>query len=297
MKKLLAFAMLVGMAVVARPAAFGANTAVWESNKSHIDTTDLSNLGPYYWFANFANPNPVTNAATDSFEARNLPSWVHLETRHAFIGKDDSGLNNDDNPRTGYSFVENSIGTAGGATVGGQPNFNDLILPGGVSGRSGQVLEVQQGLNNTTTQLFLRILDGAPESFRIWVVTDNGAGTNFNIQNRIRVGLRDTDGPPGFLGDPDQVEAEAHPGGSGSRLIGQANSIPESNNGIADAWSFLLTGVNEHDVITVRPTGGAGFTNYAGFAGLIIQPVPEPSVALLAWIGGIPAVLRRRWGR
>lgn len=283
--------------LIALPPVSGANVVTWEPTRSLIDTTDYSGIGPYYWFANFNNPTPTTTATTDAFEARNLPSWIHLETRHAFIGKDDSGLNDDNTSRTGYSFVENSAGTAGGGTVGGQPNFNTLTLPGGLTGVSGQVLELQQGLNNTTSQLLIRILDGAPESFRVWVVTDNGAGANFNVQNRIRVNLRDTNGPLDFLGDIDQVEDEAHPGGPGSRLIGQANSIPEANNGIADAWSFLLTGVNEHDIVTVRPTGGAGFTNYAGFAGLVIQTVPEPSGIALACVGGIPAILRRRWRR
>ena len=225
-----------------------------------------------------------------------MPSWIHLETRHAFIGKDDSGVNSDTTFRTGYSFVENGTQTAGGGTVGGLPNtFNRLTLPDGLSGVSGQVLELQQGLNNTTTQLAIRILDGAPESFRIWVVTDNGAGTSFNVQNRIRVGLRNTVGPPTFEGgDTLQVEAEALPGGF--RLAGQAGSIPAATNGLADAWSFLLNSVEENDLVTIRPSGGAGFTNYAGFAGLIIQPIPEPASATMVGIAlaGVGLIRRSR---
>lgn len=253
-----------------------ANTVTWEAANSLVDTTNYSGVGPYYWFANFNNPTAVTGAATDASEARNLPSWLRLETRHAFIGKDDSGLAADSTIRTGYSFVENGAGTAGGGTVGGQPNFNTLTLPGGLSGVSGQVLELQQGLNNTTSQLAIRVLEGAPDALRIWVVTDNGAGANFNIQNRIRINLRNTDGSPNYADVGATVEAEALP--EGLRLI-QAGSAAYANNGLADAWSFKLGGVQTNDVITIRPTGGAGFTNYAGFAGLIVEPVPEPEMA------------------
>lgn len=255
-----------------------ANTVSWEAANSLVDTTNYSGVGPYYWFANFNNPTAVTGAATDASEARSLPSWLHLETRHAFIGKDDSGLNADSTIRTGYSFVENGAGTAGGGTVGGQSNFNTLTLPSGLSGISGQVLELQQGLNNTTSQLAIRVLDGAPDALRIWVVTDNGAGANFNIQNRIRINLRNTDGSPNYADVGGTVEAEALP--EGLRLI-QAGSAAYANNGLADAWSFKLGGVQANDIITVRPTGGAGFTNYAGFAGLIIQPIPEPATATM----------------
>lgn len=289
--------LLAGSLVLAVTSFAHANTVVWEAASSLVDTTNYSGIGPYYWFANFNNPAPTSFpavGATDASEARNLPSWLHLETRHDFIGKDDSGLNSDSTFRTGYSFVENSAGTAGGGSVGGLSNFNTLTLPDGSSGISGQVLELQQGLNNTTTQLAIRVLDGAPESFRIWVVTDNGAGTGFNVQNRIRVGLRNTSGPPTFEGgDTLQVEAEALP--EGLRLI-QDGSASYANNGIADAWSFKLGGVEPNDIITVRPTGGAGFTNYAGFAGLIIQPIPEPATATTIGLAlvGLSCIAGRR---
>lgn len=271
--------LLIGLSWPSLASSVRANSVVWEQSQSRVDTTNYSSLGPYYWFANFNNPTPVTNAATDSFEARNLPNWVHFETRSAYIGKDDSGLVSDTTIRTGYSFEENGAHTAGGATTGGQPNFNFLTLPGGlVSGISGEALEVNQGLNNTSSQLQFRVLAGAPDSIRLWVVTDNGSGANYAAQRRIRVSLRDTTGPPTYTGDSNVVEAEALPGGVSLIATG---SDPLAANGVADAWSFLLTGLKENDIITVRPSGAnasfPGGPHYAGFAGLIIQPVPEPS--------------------
>ncbi len=278
------------------PLAGQANVVVWESANSKIDTTNYTGLGESWWFANFGNPNPVVGATTDSFEARNLPSWIRLETRHSFIGKDDTGVGTDATPRTGYSFVENSSGTAGGDTVGGQPNFNTLTLPNGVSGVSGQVREIQQGLNNTSTQAFLRILPGAPDSFRLWVVTDNGSGANFSSDRRLRVSLRNTNGPPLYAGDLSVSEAEALPGGVA--LIG-TGSLPAANNGTADAWSFLLSGVQLNDVVAIRPTGSNVSGSYASFSGIIIQAIPEPSsmlmlAAIVGLGGGWQAVRIRR---
>lgn len=278
MKKYQPTRLIAGVLLLAATTFAQANTIQWEATNSLVDTTNYSGVGPYYWFANFNNPTAVTGAATDASEARNLPSWLHLETRHAYIGKDDGGLNADSTIRTGYSFVENGAGTAGGGTVGGQSNFNALTLPGGLSGISGQVLELQQGLNNTTSQLAIRVLEGAPSALRIWVVTDNGFGANFNIQNRIRINLRNSVGAPFYADSGASVEAEALPGGF--RLI-QDGSAAYANNGIADAWSFKLGGVEPNDIITVRPTGGAGFTNYAGFSGLLIQAIPEPASAFM----------------
>jgi hypothetical protein len=268
------------------------NSIAWEPSRSLIDAVDLSSLGPFYWFANFNNPGPVVNASADAFEARKLPSWLRLETREAFLGKDDSGAVADTTIATGYSFVENSSGTSGGKTVGGQPDFNVLTLPGGVSGISGQVLEVQQGLNSTSSQAFLRVLAGAPDAIRLWVVTDNGRGPQFSSQRRIRVILRDSTGAPNFDEiSGTRVEAEALP--NGKRLV-ESGSLPQANNGIADAWAFSLSGIRETDLITIRPTGGAGFGEYAGFAGILVQPIPEPTASGLAASAAAAATLLRR---
>jgi hypothetical protein len=273
------------------PAAWAVNSVVWESSQSRIDTTDYTGLAPYYWFANFNNATAVTGAAMNQNEARNLPSWIHFETDPAFIGKDDSGLNDDSTNRTGWSFTESPPN--GATSIGGQPGYNNLTLPNGSSGVSGNAVDSLSTTGNTSSMTALRILAGAPEAFRIWMVSDNGAGANFHSQIRMRVNLRDTAGPPLYDGDSDQQEGEALPNGV---RIGQT---PAGINGIADAWAFRVSGVNENDIVTLRPTSAGGIPgSLPGFAGFMIEVIPEPTSFLLLAIGVVgwlSAGSRRRW--
>jgi hypothetical protein len=68
--------------------AWAGNIVTWDSANSKIDTTNYTGLAPYYWFANFNSPNPVTGQPMDQNEARNLPSWIKLESRSDCIGRD-----------------------------------------------------------------------------------------------------------------------------------------------------------------------------------------------------------------
>jgi hypothetical protein len=166
-----------------------------------------------------------------------------------------------------------------------------LTLPNGASGRSGNAVDSLSTTGNTSSMASLRILPGAPSAFRIWMVTDNGSGANFHSQIRMRVNLRDTAGPPLFDMDADQQEGEALP--SGMR-IGQ---IPEGINGTADAWAFRVSGANANDILTLRPTSAGGIPgSLPGFAGFMIQVIPEPSSVLLLAMGVICAAfnIRRR---
>lgn len=289
----LAFGLAILFCVSATSKSQAANLVTWESTNSLIDTTNYTGLAPYYWFANFANSSAVTSAGMDQNEARNLPNWIHLETRPACKGFADDCSTADGTLRTGYSFTETGVG-GGSSSTGGQPGFNDLTLPVGTLGRSGQAVDTGSGFDTSTSMMEFRILSGAPDAFRMWVVVDNGAGANFNMESRLRVNLRDTNGPPDYTGDIDTSEAEAKPGGF--RLI-ETGSDPRANNGIADAWSFLLSGVNENDLVIVKPTS-TGFT-YGAFAGIMIQPIPEPSsmvLILLGCVGYCRVAPRRRWG-
>jgi hypothetical protein len=274
-------------------AAQAVNSIVWESGSSLKDTTNFTGLAPFYWFPNFANPNAVTLAPMDQNEARNLPSWLKLETRSACIGKDDGCVVADTTTRTGFSFSENVAGTVGATSIGGQPGYNTLTLPNGSSGRSGfaaDQLNVSTGGGNTSSMLTMRVRAGAPSLIRMWVVTDNGVDPEFHPQSRMRVSLRNTTGPPLYGGDSDQVEAEAMP--NGLRLI-TAGSDPQANNGLADAWAFRLGDLTLDDIITVRPTSNAA-NDIPGFAGLIIQVIPEPSSVVLLLLGTIGAFDARR---
>jgi hypothetical protein len=279
-----------GVSISVLQPVYAQNSVVWEASQSHIDRTNFSGLAPYYWFANFNNSAPVTGAPMNQNEVRNLPSWLHFETNPAFIGKDDGGVNNDATLRTGFSFTESPPN--GATSIGGQPGYNLLTLPNGASGRSGNAVDSLSTTGNTSSMAALRILPGAPNAFRIWMVTDNGSGANFHSQIRMRVNLRNTNGPPLFDGDLDQQEGEALP--SGMR-IGQ---IPEGINGTADAWAFRVSGANANDILTLRPTSAGGIPgSLPGFAGFMIQIIPEPSSALLLAIGllgsGVGARRRR----
>lgn len=282
-----AYLAVLGAACVALPTN-AANMVVWESANSLLDTTNYNGLAANYWFANFANSTAVTGAGMDQNEVRNLPNWIHLETNPACKGFADDCSTADSTTRTGYSFTETGTG-GGSSSTGGQSNFNNLTLPNGSSGISGQAIDTGSGTGTTTSFLTMRILPGAPSSFRMWVVLDNGSGTNFNSQGRLRVNLRNTTGGPAYGGDSDTAEAEALPGGL--RLDNAANA--NARNGIADAWAFLLSDVGTDDIVTVRPTSLAG--SYGAFAGIMIQAIPEPTSVVLAGLGlcGLGCARRR----
>jgi hypothetical protein len=266
--------------------AVAVNSVTWEASRSLVDTTNYTGLAPYHWFANFNNATAVTGAPMDQNEARNLPSWLHLESRPGCIGRADDCLTADSTIRTGFSFVETG---AGSTSTGGQANFNTMTLPNGTTGLSGQAVDNPDGPGTTAQMLFVRILPGAPSAFRMWVVTDSGSGANYNQQARIRVSLRGTNGPPDFTGDLDQVEAEAMPNGV---RIGQT---PVGMNGIADAWAFRLNDITLHDVFTVRPTGAGGVPgSFPAFAGIMIEVIPEPSSMMLLTIAALGTVSMRR---
>jgi hypothetical protein len=263
--------------ILAPQAVQAANSSVWEAGNSLIDTTNYAGLAPYYWFANFGNANNVSNQPMDQNEARNLPSWLHFETRSACIAKDDGCVTADATNRTGFSFSENTT-TLAGATSSGGPAFNTLTLPNASTGASGEAFDTLNSTGNTSSMMSMRILAGAPSSFRIWLVTDNGPGTQ---QARARVNLRNTTGPPLYGGDSDQVSGEALPGGQ--RLDNAVN--PLAHDGTADAWAFLLSDVNTDDVVTFQMTGGVGVL--PGFSGFMIQVVPEPTSASLLALGAV----------
>jgi hypothetical protein len=223
-------------------------------------------------------------------EVRNLPSWIHLETNPGCIGRADDCTTADATNRTGFSFSENTTTGTGGTSTGGQPTYNRLTLPNGATGISGQAVDTLSGTGNTSSFADLRILAGAPSMFRLWIVADNGdvTGGIYQDQSRMRTNIRDTGGPPAFDLDIEQTEAEAMPAGV---RIGQT---AVGHNGVADAWSFLFGDVEEHDLIVVRPTSAAG--SRPGFAGIMIQPIPEPSAMVLMALGcfGVASKRRRR---
>lgn len=247
-----------------------------------LDTTDYSVLGANtgYWFANFGNPNAVTGAPTNSFEVSNLPFWIHLDADPAHSGMDDTGTNPDGTDYTGYSFETVSNST------GGQPGWNVLTLPDGTTGLSGAAVDADNPSNNVDNWIKLRILPGAPTSATMWVVTDNwGTGAvNADPLSRLRVRTKLLDAGFNDVGDIDQVDSI--PG----------NPVP--NNGIADAYAFALTNMAPGDGLLIRISSGAS-PSHGSIAGLMFNPIPEPSSAVMLLLGAAGcgwARLRRRHG-
>ena len=246
-----------------------------------IDTTDFSVLGPNtgYWFANFGNPVAVTGAATNSFEASNLPYWIHLDADPAHTGMDDSGVIADGTGYTGYSFEDVSDST------GGQPGWNVLTLPDGTTGLSGAAVDADNGPNNVDNWIKMRFLPGAPSTATFWVVTDNwgSAAINADPLKRLRVRTKDLDAGFNDVGDFDQVDSD--PG------------EPLPNNGIADAYAFTLTNIIPGDGLVVRITSADDGQSHGSIGGLMFRPIPEPSSIALLLLGAAGAgwmTIRRR---
>ncbi len=236
-----------------------------------IDTTDYSVLGSNtgYWFANFGNPTAVTGDAMNSFEASKIPYWIHLDTNPAHVGKADDGTTNDTSEYTGFSFSDD---TPISSSTGGQTTWNTLMLPDGTTGISGAAVDTSNGSANTDNWVFMRILPGAPSTAKMWVVTDNwGSGAvNADPNSRLRVRTKLLDGTFMDIGD-----------------ISQVDSIPGNpviNNGIADAYAFTLTDITPGDGLLIRIGSGA-FPSHGSIAGVMFNPIPEPSSIALLFVG------------
>jgi len=245
-----------------------------------IDTTDYSVLGPNtgYWFANFGNPVAVTGAPTNSFEASNLPFWIHLDADPAHTGMDDTGVIADGTGYTGYSFEDVSDST------GGQPGWNVLTLPDGTTGLSGAAVDADNPPNNVDNWIKMRFLPGAPSTATMWVVTDNWgtAAVEADPLKRLRVRTKDLDAGFNDIGDFDQVDS----------IPGE----PLPNNGIADAYAFTLTNIIPGDGLVVRISSADDGQSHGSIAGLMFR-VPEPSSAVMLLLGAVAcgfARLRRR---
>ena len=245
-----------------------------------IDTTDFSVLGPNtgYWFANFGNPVAVTGAPTNSFEASNLPFWIHLDADPAHTGMDDTGVIADGTGYTGYSFEDVSDST------GGQPGWNVLTLPDGTTGLSGAAVDADNPPNNVDNWIKMRFLPGAPSTATMWVVTDNWgtAAVEADPLKRLRVRTKDLDAGFNDIGDFDQVDS----------IPGE----PLPNNGIADAYAFTLTNIIPGDGLVVRISSADDGQSHGSIAGLMFR-VPEPSSAVMLLLGAVAcgfARLRRR---
>jgi hypothetical protein len=219
----------------------------------------------------------------NSFEASKIPFWIHLDTNPAHIGKADDGVTNDSSDYTGFSFSDDLPISS---STGGHTTWNILTLPDGTTGVSGAAVDTSNGSGNTDNWVFMRFLPGAPSSAKFWVVTDNwgAAALNADPNSRLRARIKLLDGSFADIGDGPQVDTS--PGN------------PLTNNGIADAYGFSLTNITPGEALVIRISSGAA-PSHGSIAGLMFNPIPEPSSALLFLLGAFAsgfARMRRRRG-
>jgi hypothetical protein len=255
---------------------------------SNIDQTNYGptglNIGQDgFWFANFGAGSAQTLQPVNTNSASSLPSWVSVDYTK---GATTYGFAN-----AGSSATAN-YGTVGVAySDGGQTGYNNLTLPNGASGLSGQLVDTQNATSTSSDTILSRwfFQPGAPSQEYISIVLDN-AGTAAppnGPTNDVRLRVSNVD----------------HTG-----TTVQATFDNLVSNGKADVYTFLLTGIDTtsgangpgYFSVQLRTAGNALGTADIGLAGVIFTPVPEPSsIALvtLAIAGAAFAKFARRRGK
>jgi hypothetical protein len=246
-------ASLIGMS--AAPVAVAQHTITFVGKTA--DTTDYSptgmNVGTAgFWFPQFNAQSFVTNQAVNNNQVNQFPSWILPNFNSA-----------DTTANTGYSFSSTDY------SEGGDPNWNTLKLPNGVTGLSGELVDsnTANNTNNTISQLLLG--PGTPYEFLMHIVVDNTATTNLH-RDAGRVEARGAFPPPA----------------NGTNVNNQQTPGLAGFNGVADVYTFRYTGWGPDEILKVRLNSGI-VGERGGIAGLMfdVTIVPEPSTALLLLIG------------
>jgi hypothetical protein len=217
------------------------------------DQTDYSatglNIGKDgYWFANFGQANNEAQVEDDDPFAGAvdaLPSWF---SPMAF---NDAG--------TGINGAMDSIG--------GVPSYNELTLPDGTIGRSGQVLDNAAPAtgNNVVDQIIMGV--GVPANFLVHIVVDNDDGAHTLERVRYKVDNSNGDERADF-----------------------DNGRLQPFNQTADVYTFQLLdwpGGTDFKIQLRGDTTVEPFGTFSGFAGIMIDVIPEPSSAMLLTLGAI----------
>lgn len=208
-----------------------------------------TNLGQDgFWFANFGASSPSILQPVDTNDANSLPSWMQV----------------DFNPASpNYGFALNSPSSA--FSTGGVAGYNVLTLPDGTTGLSGQLVDNANSTGSQSNNIITRWVfgPGAPSSAFISIVLDNAPLSELTTVQRVRLTNRSADGTQSQNATFDNLAAGA--------------------NGIADAYIFRLDNIEVGGSFSVqlRTLGAPGGADM-GLAGVLFQPIPEPSSLALA---------------
>jgi hypothetical protein len=186
-----------------------------------------------YWFPQFAAKSAVAGRPTGENARDALPAWM-VPFNHVTSFLDPA-------------YSTRTFSQDGPArSQGGQPKWNEFILPNGETGRSGAIVDphARKNTNNTINRIQLR--DQVPTTFYFHVVTDNtNQEHDPTIRLRVRGNTRGVD-----------IEAKTSPKSSDLKF-----------NGIADVYSFRCDGFQAGDFLKLRLSGdslGGGGPSFGG---------------------------------
>jgi hypothetical protein len=217
------------------------------------DCTDYSSSGiavgnSGYWFAHFDGPKPQADAPPDAHHANALPQWMLVD----FEPTSDSQP-----PPYSFSLTPGDDGPDA-TSVGGQPSYNQLTLPDGRKGLSGQLVDAKVGANHMNTLIKAwEFGDGAPQSLLVHVVLDNAPIAAGSAVDEIRLTHTNAEG-----GIKDRAAFE--------------NLTPQ-NNGVADVYTFRVEGVEVGGSLAVQlHTAADGSSADTGLAGIAFDAIEFP---------------------
>ena len=198
-----------------------------------------------------------------------------------------------DRPPYSFSLTPGPDGPDATST-GGVGDYNELTLPDGKSGRSGQLVDTNVGKNgNSTVIKTWEFGPGAPTSVLLHIVLDNAPTAAGTQVDRLRVTHTNAEG--------------------GIKDRAGFDELTSENNGIADVYTFRLEGIEVGSSFAVQMAAAAdGSGTNTGLAGIAFDalefPPSELQISTCTWLvlwtaalflGGfvLGLVTRRRAGR
>ncbi len=209
------------------------------------DQTDFRKMGigkAGYWFPQFAAEQPVALRPTGENVRDALPTWAG-PLNHATKIWDPA-------------FWTRTFSQDGpGRSKGGQPEWNDFVLPDGERGRSGAIVDPHAYKNTNNSVNRIQLGEGTPPVFLLHVVTDN-TNMEHNPTNRLRA-----------RGKVNGIDLEPVSEPPAEELV---------FNGTADIYTFRYEGFQSGDFIKIQLNGDS--KQGPSIGGILFDIEPEPQL-------------------